>query len=63
MIELAKYNQHLRKADIDAYLSHLDNNKRISQYEATCIIMFVLKDTLGYRKAIKILHSMGIESL
>lgn len=63
MIELAKYNQHLRKADIDAYMMHLDHNKRVSQYEATCIIMYVLKETIGYRKAIKVLHSMGIESL
>lgn len=63
MIEILKLQQILSKENIEVAFERLDKQKKINTYDAVIITTYLLKDTLGLRKTLKILYGFGLTHL
>lgn len=63
MIEILKLQQLISKQNVETAFERLDKQKNINTYDAVIITTYLLKDTLGLRKTLKILYGFGLTHL
>lgn len=63
MNDYFKLNRQINEIAITEYLNKLDKQKRITNYEAVCIMLYICRDKIGLRKTMRLLKSLGVENL